>query len=355
MKTKILVTFICIPLFIKAQISLTAQLPNNGMLLKDQLWNMVITNNSNDISELKLQIDVRDIFLGQSVINGTAGKIILGKGMKVVTLKDVQPIVYNYVSTEFSGKYLPCGSYIINYHLVKETLKGDIPVTDEVIKINVSPLSPPLLTTPADKSNIETVYPQFTWLPPTPMQMFSPLTYDIKVVPIEEGQSPKEAMEFNKPVYVNSNLQNPSEKMPGSFEQLQQNKSYAWQVVARSGMNYAIPTEIWLFTINKHISTKDSVNNTYVLLNSVRNEQGVYNLKERNLNLKYYSFDKAHTGIIRLMSSDRKTMQEVHTNILYGDNFFNIKLKKDFKKGQLYIIELISASGNKHSSLFSIN
>jgi hypothetical protein len=357
MKTKILLgIIICLPFCMKAQITLTTLLPNSGMLLKDQLWNVVITNNTNDIAALTLQLDVRDVLLGQSVINASSGKIIIGKGMKLVTLKDVQPVIYDYVATEFSGNYLPCGSYIMNYHLVQETSKGDIlPVANEVIRINVTPLSPPLLTTPVDKSIIETAYPQFTWMPPAPIQMFNPLLYDITVVAIEEGQSPKEAIEFNKPVYINSNLQNPAEKMPASFGQLQQGKSYAWQVVARSGMNYASPTEVWAFTVKKEIEKTDSSNNSYVLLNNVGDKQGIFNLKGNSLNIKYYSFDKEYTAAIRLMSGDGKILQQANQKILYGDNFINIKLGQNFKKGQLFKIELITVNGNKHSALFSIS
>ncbi|MGC4102996.1 hypothetical protein [Ferruginibacter sp.] len=258
MRIKLLIAiFICLPFCTMAQITFNSQLPNNGILLKDQLWNMLITNNSNDIAQLKLQLDVRDVLTGQSVINASSGKILMGKGMKLVTVKDVQPVMYNYVATEFAGNYLPCGSYTINYHVIQETgTKGDVVVVDEVIRITITPLAPPLLANPADKSNVETVYPQFNWIPPAPIQMFNPLLYDLTVVPVEDGQAAKDAMEFNKPAYINFNLQKPSEKMPSSFQQLQQGKTYAWQVVARSGTNYAIPTEIWTFTIGKDSVTK---------------------------------------------------------------------------------------------------
>ena len=256
MKTKILLSIIlCVPFFCSAQITITAQLPPSGILLKDQLWNMVIINNSNEPATLRVELDVRDLQMGQSVINAVSGKIIIGKGMKLVTIKDVQPVTYNFVATEFSGNYLPCGSYLVNYHVINET-KGDVAVAEDVQRINIIPLSPPLLATPTDKSSIETVYPQFNWMPPSPIQLFNPLQYDILVVAVEEGQKPLEAITYNKPAYSNTNLQTASEKMPTSFEQLQAGKTYAWQVIAKSDNNCTTPSEVWTFTIGKDSVSK---------------------------------------------------------------------------------------------------
>jgi hypothetical protein len=344
MRTKILLlVIICLPLFTKAQITLTAQLPNGGILLKDQLWNMVIINNSNDIAELKLQIDVRDILMGQSVINANSGKIIIGKGMKLITSKDVQPVLYNYIATEFSGNYLPCGSYTVNYHLVQETTKGDVPVADEVVRLNITPLSPPLLTTPADKSSIETVYPQFTWMPPVPMQMFNPLVYDITVVAVEEGQSAKEAVEFNKPVYMNTNLQTPSEKMPSSFGQLQPGKTYAWQVVARSGMAYAMPTEVWMFTIGKDSVAKIIDQAPYIKISRSSTEvtvahQGVIKMEYFNeVNDRKLSF-----SVYKMVDKEKKNRQVLQFDLSLGNgqNYLQYDITKKIKLDEKTVYEI---------------
>jgi hypothetical protein len=346
MKIKILLAILfCTPFFIKAQVTVTTQLPNSGILLKDQLWNMVITNNSNDIAELKLQLDVRDVLIGQSVINATAGKIVIGKGMKLITVKDVQPIMYNYVATEFSGNYLPCGSYIISYRLIQETSKGDVLAADEVVKINITPLSPPLLTTPSDKSSIETVYPQFTWMPPTPVQMFNPLVYDITVVEIEEGQSPKEAMEFNKPVYINTNLQNSSEKMPTSFEQLQKGKSYAWQVVAKSGFACAAPTEVWEFKIGQPSAINAIVAQTpFIKMKKDNPDKGI--APNGILKLSYVNETTESTAIVQIidLSSRKKNIPEFKIKIQAGENLIQYDIKKliQLQEGKVYEPQIIN-------------
>lgn len=351
MKTKIiLVTILCLPFFIQGQITIATQLPGSGILLKDQLWNMVITNNTNDVAELKLQLDVREIVLGQSVINASAAKIIIGKGMKLVTIKDVQPIMYNYMATEFSGNYLPCGSYTINYHLIMETTKGDVPVADEVVRINIMPLSPPLLTIPMDKSGVETVYPQFTWMAPTPIQMFNPLLYDINVVAIEDGQSPREAIEFNKPVYINSNLQNATEKMPSSFGQLHEGKRYAWQVIARSGYNCAAVSEVWEFKVNPPSVAKQIVEQTpFIKMKKSYPDKGI--APNGILKASYVNETTESSVNVQIIEpgSDGKSNPQFKIQLKAGENLIQYDLKKlvSLQKGKVYEAQIVNGRNEK--------
>lgn len=335
----------------QAQITVTTQMPNTGILVKDQLWNVVITNNANDLVTLRLEIDITDILLGQSVLNASTGKIITGKGMKLLSSRDVQPIMYNYVSTEFSGNYAPCGSYNIHYRLIQEIPgKGDIPVADEVVRVNVTPLSPPLLTTPTDKAGIETVYPQFTWMPPTPIDMFNPLLYDINVVAIEEGQTAKEAIEYNRPVYFNTNIQSPSEKMPSSFEQLQQGKTYAWQVVARSGSACAAPTDVWTFTIGKDSLTKIIESAAFTKLS--RNNTEVSTAQEGVIKMEYINNSEDKKVKCMIYKAGQKTSgKKIHFSltVVNGQNYlsYNINKKQKLEEKTVYEISLKNSRGEE--------
>ena len=353
MKSKLLLCLlISLPFLSVAQITLTAQLPNNGILLKDQLWNLVIVNNSNDIAVLKLQLDLRDISIGQSVINANTGNIIIGKGLKSVTINDIQPILYNYISSEFSGNYLPCGAYLVTYHLIAETSKGDVPVAVEVVRVNISPLSPPLLVNPADQSSIETVYPQFNWVPPTPMQMFNPLEYELLVVAVEEGQSAKEALEFNKPAYSNINLLNTSEKMPTSYEQLKQGQTYAWQVIARSGNSCAAQTEVWTFTIGKDSIKKIIESAPFVKISKSNTEvtvvhQGLVKMEyfnpggDRKVSFHIYKAADQRTNKILVV--------EFELPLAHGQNFlqYNLAKKTKLEEKTVYEVSMINGRGEE--------
>jgi hypothetical protein len=353
MKKILLAFIICMPLCMCAQITLTTQIPNAGVLVKDQLWNMVITNNTSDLVTLRLEVDITDILLGQSVLNASTGKILVNKGMKLISSREVQPIMYNYVATEFSGNYAPCGSYNIHYRLIQEIpAKGDVPIADEVIRINVTPLSPPMLTTPSDKAGIETVYPQFTWMPPTPIDMFNPLLYDINVVAIEEGQSGKEAIEYNRPVYFNTNIQTPSEKMPTSFEQLQQGKTYAWQVVARSGSACASPSDIWVFSIGKDAVTKIIENAAFTKLS--RSNTEITTAQEGVLKIEYINNigDKeVRCTVYKAGEKQKEGYKRIHfkLKLVDGQNYlsYNINKKQKLKDKTVYELAIKNSKGEE--------
>jgi hypothetical protein len=352
MKIKILLAcIICLPLCMRAQITLTTQMPNTGILVKDQLWNVIVTNNTNDMVTVRLEIDVTDVLLGQSVLNASTGRILVDRGMKLLSNREVQPILYNYVATEFSGNYAPCGSYNIHYRLIKEVpAKEDIPVADEMVRVNVTPLSPPMLTTPSDKAGIETVYPQFTWMPPTPMDMFNPLLYDINVVAIEEGQSAIAAMEVNRPVYFNTNIQNPSEKMPTSFEQLQQGKTYAWQVVARSSSACASPSEVWVFSIGKDSITKIIEGAAYTKLS--RSNTEVTTAQEGVVKMEYInnSDDKKVKCTVYKAGEKRKAGSKTinfNLKLVNGQNYLSYKINKKLDEKTVYEISLTNSRGEE--------
>jgi hypothetical protein len=354
MKIKIwLVLFICLPFIGQAQITINSQIPNTGILLKDQLWNLIVTNNSNDIVNVKVDLDITDVVLGQSVLNASTGKITIGKGIKIITIRDIQPIVYNYVATEFTGKYTPCGTYSLHYRLLTEVPgKGDVPIADDITRIYVSPLSPTLLSLPSDKSGIETVYPQFAWMPPSPMEMFSPLLYDINVVAIEDGQTVREAIELNKPVYFNTNIQNPSDKMPSSFGQLQQGKSYAWQIVARSGSVCASASDVWMFTIGKDSITKIIESAAFIKLSTSNTE--ITTATEGVLKMEYINNigDKQVKCIVYKSGEKQK---EGHKEIRFklklvnGQNYLSYSIDKKHKLEEktVYEVALINSRGEQ--------
>jgi len=237
-----------LPLLLKAQLVLNAQLPAAGFVQKDQLWNLIIVNNKADILDVTIQMDLQDAATGQVVLSASTGNLLIGKGVKNIAAKDLQPILYNYNEPDLSRNYLPMGAYIACYQVISNVIKEG-PLAQECIRFNIDPLSPPLLSSPADKAEIQSPYPQFTWMPPTPYDMFTNLSYDLLVTEVTEGQSATEAIQYNTPIYSKSDITQPYESYASSFTKLDTGKIYAWQVVAKNGISYAAKTEVWTFKI----------------------------------------------------------------------------------------------------------
>lgn len=236
-------------LTVDAQVSLSVQLPPGGMVSRDQLWNVAVMNNGTGPVDATLALELRDAVSGQTVLSAGSGSFSAGKGVKMINIREVQPVLYNHLSGDFTGSYLPLGSYVACYRLFQQTTKGPVPLADECVRINISPLSPPLLNTPSDKSKLETTNPQFAWLPPAPLDMFRNLSYDLVVAEVLEGQSPSEAIQYNTPVYARPDIRVPVDVYPSSYSKLDTGRLYAWQVIARNGSNYAAATEVWTFSI----------------------------------------------------------------------------------------------------------
>jgi hypothetical protein len=355
MKKILFALLFIIPLSGMAQLNISVQLPPGGFVQKSQLWNLILANNREDVTDVNIKMSLQNALTGEVVLSANSGNIILGKGVKIITDRDAQPVIYNYNSPDLTGAYLPMGSYVACYRAYFTGTKGEEPLGDECIRMNIDPLSPPLLNTPADKSEIETPYPQFTWMPPTPFDMFTSLSYEISVCEIKEGQKPVEAIQYNMPVYTRANLTQPTDNYSSSFEKLEEGKTYAWQIAAINGMSYSVKTDVWSFTVKKKANEVSRANPNYILLGLPEESKGIYNLSDDLLNIKYYSFEKEHESFIRIMTADGSLVEEFKQKIIYGDNFLTHKLSKDVKKGVLYKVVLTTEAGKVQSAIININ
>jgi hypothetical protein len=344
----------CMPVCLMSQVTVNVQLPPAGMVQKDQLWSLLLVNNGKSSIETTVLLTLQDAVTGQQVLTASTRSVFLGKGLKMLAMQDIQPIQYNYSATDFSGNYLPLGSYIACYTVSGNTSKGPAPLANECIRINIKPLSPPLLNTPTDKSVIHTAYPQLTWVPPAPLDLFSDLNYDLFVTEVAEGQSPLDAILHNTPVYTNNHLKAPFETFPSTYVKLEKNKVYAWQVIARNGLNYSAATEVWTFSLGNDSTKVQLMNTSYIQLKNDRSGTGMSYITGNDLAIKYYSFDKDHETAVRLFTSDKKLVQELKRKIKYGDNFINLNLSRSFVPGQVYIVEITDEQNKTYSASFSI-
>jgi hypothetical protein len=353
LKKIIIAAFFFPPLLLAGQVTINVQLPPAGMIQKDQLWNLVVVNNNSDMMTA-ISLELRDAVTGQTVLSGGSRSIALGRGVKVISARDVQPVLYNYEASGFTGAFLPLGSYVACYRVFKSSPEGSEPAGDECVQVNISPLSPPLLAVPFDRDSIPTVYPAFSWLPPSPMDMFSSLSYDIAVAEVSPGQSPAEAILYNTPVYTSHNLQMPYHSYPPGFSRLREGQQYAWQVTARNGLNYAAQTEVWSFVVKPRDSVRATLPNTGYILLKGNNQSGLSYISGEDLFIKYYSFDKEHETVVRFYSAENTPVREIKQKIVYGDNFLHFKLGKQFDKGKVYAVQIADRQKNVYAARFSI-
>ena len=338
-----------------AQVTLNVQLPAAGLLQRDQLWNLVVVNNSGGPQEAIVQIQLQDAVTGQIVLTGGSPAISFPVGLRVLTPQEVQPVQYTSGLT-WGSSFLPLGSFIACYRVSKVGTEQPVILAEECVPVQIQPLSPPLLQLPLDRDTLVQGYPQFVWAPPAPMEMFSGLSYDLLVTEIMTGQSPAEAVLYNTPVYTAAYLNINQQFYPPSLPALDTGKKYAWQVVARNGLQYSAQSEVWSFVVveNKRTEMRTASAPVFFELQSDGTASALQRLTGRQLHIRHYSNRSAYDGVILITDAEGKTVQQYNRTIRYGDNFLNFSVGDQLSPGTIYHIQLKEPRGKSFKGQFII-
>ena len=236
-----------------AQLTLTLQVPQTGILLKPQLWNAIITNSYPDAKQIYLGLTLSDVSTGEPVLSATTSEFNVTTGVLQVMESNVAPISYDYLVSAIADRnpegYLPAGTYNACYTIFVVTEGTGTPLVEECTPVVIDPVSPPILNIPFDGQLIHNPYPQFNWIPPSPLEIFSDLNYDFVLVEVADGQSEADAIEQNLPLYI-TNTRDIFLNYPGPYAQLDTGKLYAWQITAKNGNQFAAKSEIWTFSLS---------------------------------------------------------------------------------------------------------
>jgi hypothetical protein len=331
----------------QGQVSMTVQLPPTGVLQKAQLWNILLVSASNAPVNVRIMLRLSDAATNQPLLTGISRTITLAKGARQLQLADVNPVQYEYLSPAVdrttnglltSGNYVACYSVVAGSHVTELAAEDCIPFT-------VEPVSPPLLNTPANESVLETLLPQFTWLPPAPLNIFNDLNYELVIVAIGDGQSAPEAIQQNMPVFRAPNNRNLFVNYPASAAALDTARRYAWTVTAYNGNRFAAQTEVWTFRIKNMQSQSRRVINAYVQLKKeltgyVTGCSGPllfsYNNEANDRTVKY--------EIVALERNNR-IVQQGELSLKPGENMVELQLERStrFDDKKTYLFRLLNS------------
>lgn len=362
-KRLLLLSFCCFAGYaiLQAQVTIALQVPPTGVMQKRQLWNMVLVYTGDAGISVSIQLTLLNGKDNQAVMTATTGPVSLKKGTNAINARDVSTLEYNYLSPLFNidrdpDGFLPAGNFKACYTVTQSGHAG-YPMAEDCIPVEVQPLSPPQLQMPADTAILETAYPQFSWLPPVPLNIFSNLTYDMLVVEVLPGQGTYEAIQQNIPVYNISDYNNMVHLYPASNKSLDTGRIYAWRVIAKNEGEFVAQSEVWSFKLaNPKKETIKPADGNYIQLRRPNEgAAGVQVLTERIIGLKYYSFEKGHETTLRFVTSDGQVVKTIQEQIRYGDNFLAYKLDGAFEKGKLYVVEITDRQKNRYTASFTIN
>lgn len=238
-----------------AQIIISPLWPDRGITPSGLLWNISLVSTQTDRFSVLVQMVVADAGTGLPLYTATSNPFVIGAGANLINFQQVQPVLYNNVSSAYrfnpaNGGLLPPGIFNVCYKVIKYS--GEIlnlVLGEGCFSLENDPLSPPTLVTPSDGDSISTIRPFFSWLPPTPNDALPLLRYTIRVVEKDKRQSPQEAVERNLPLFNDNNMIDNNTGYPFGLPPLDTGKSYAWQVLAYNESRYVGASECWSFVL----------------------------------------------------------------------------------------------------------
>lgn len=343
-----------ITLSISAQVNITATLPPGALYLRSQLWNLTISNINSVPVDVLVQMQMKDIQTHQTVLSATSGIFSLQPGVRVTQSESLEPLQYfssNAVTDRSANGFLSVGQYQVCYQLYRVLHAEKALLADDCEQLEVEPMSQPVLTSPENDSIITVNNPVFTWTGPTPAMMFTELNYDLIITEVNKGQSPSEAVRKNIPFEQSSNIQQPFFNLPLQGPQLEKDKIYAWQIVAKDQQRFAARSEVWTFRTGSKTDKIETGNFTYLLMEG--NSVGVGVSEKDALHIKYVSNMPAHMVPVIFKDETGHTIYKTKREIKQGENLIDINLNNHFSAGKKYTVS-IAENERSNSLTFTI-
>ena len=242
-----------------SQLVVNLQTPPSGFTYKPQLWTMLLTNTGNAAISLHIEVSLTPAGSSQQVVTGATNVFLLAPGTTQINASLLSPIQYNVLNNAYAldpNPYglLPMGHFNACFNFFRHNTDNVQELSEQCEEIFVEPLSPPQLVYPFDQTAIDETHPQFTWLPPVPVNLFNHLGYDLELVEVNTNQSAPDAIQQNIPLFQQSNLTATSLLYSLSAPALEYGKNYAWRIIAKANGSPVGTSETWQFSL-KHYGT----------------------------------------------------------------------------------------------------
>jgi hypothetical protein len=338
------------------QVLLNLQLPPSGIYLKSQLWNFSVINTSGQPISVKIEMTFIDAANGQRIMTASSGIVLLTQQVTQLQSANLTPIVYSIINNSYNidtnpNGFLPVGRFDVCFAVMQVNQDVTDKLAEECETIEVEPASPPILVEPADGNQSDVTRPFFTWVPPAPVASFNNLVYDWVLVQVQGNQTPADAILQNAPIHAQQNIAVNSLLYPASLPQLESDKTYAWQVAAKSANNAIAKSDIYTFTVRYF--TPDTLqrqggNGYYVPLK--RENDAAYSICTGMLRYEYLNEINDTTAKISIceITGTARTRINLQTDMVklkFGYNYLVTDLfnNSGMIDKHIYLVELINS------------
>lgn len=333
------------------QVLVNLQLPQVGLHIKPQLWNLALTNAGTQSVQIRIDLTMMDVGNSQQVLSATTGIIMLSPGSRQLQVNDLLPIHYNILNNGYGvtadpNGLLPIGHFVVCYNILQLGNEVFEKAAEECETIEIEPIGPPLLMSPDDGSELQEARPFFTWLPPTLGKVGTNITYDLVLVALANGQSAADAIQQNMPLHLARNISGLTLAYPASAPDLDTGKLYAWQVTAYSNGFFAGKSEIYSFK-RSNTASQGTMALSPVYTRLRKGDVLPFTVMKGQLQFVYTHIAAdtlVHLAVYDISSQESRklVMTKDKQPVKRGDNYVALDLLENaqLRNGHLYVVEL---------------
>lgn len=321
--------------------------------------NVTLINSGND-QTIQIKCTLKS-FDGRPLVEAKYSQLLLKSGVTQFSSLSLSYASVSYFDnaikmSDQNLRSFPTGNY--EYCIeVFEVITNIIEAT-ECIGLKLEILSPPIGIVPETSTELEDIYPYFSWMPPIPLP--ANLKYQFTLVKVTEGQTPLDAILRNPPLHQTQTSTN-FYQYPVSAIRLEKGVKYAWQIKAlmnedpgekKIGMDYKTESEVCDFTIKPDPKKQEAVF-PYAVINTF-NEGQVYYSND-TLKIIYKEEYLANVGDYSILNEKLQTIvaKKSALPLVVGENFIQIPITADgIKVGEVYWLEIKNASGKAYKLKF---
>uniref|UniRef100_A0A832G1Q3 Uncharacterized protein n=1 Tax=Ignavibacterium album TaxID=591197 RepID=A0A832G1Q3_9BACT len=237
------------------------------------LGGLTVFNNSSSSIQIKLRAIVSKAGRGE-VFRSLTNPIAL-TGAPVQVIDNTSLVSFSdasYTDLDYRNKVQQTGRLLEGDYTVCiniETLTGAILANNICADFTILYPSAPQLISPADNETLDpiTTYPTFQWIPVIVPSAYT-IKYTLRIAEVLTGQTPLQALSANYPVYENNQITNSTFTYPIDAPELENGKTYAWQIQALDQFGFP-PTQnegkSEIFTFSKGSGTGSGTGNLTIV------------------------------------------------------------------------------------------
>jgi len=307
----------------------------------DGLGNFQTQNITGQALKGRIFITVRENINKVQVVSIATPVITINPGSSPFPVGAFTGSTFNFGNNSLASltsqtRNFPPGEYTFCYRFLP-TDKGED--YENCFDAAITPIVPLTLINPADQDKICQKRPPLSWQPPIPF----PATMRFRLLLTEKKTTaPVESLLMNTPLILMDNIPSTTINYPSFAPDLQEGKTYVWQVIAYQAGLILSRSEIWEFTVQCKDPVPNDPVDSYRELKLLQN--GNYYITSRLLRFSFqnnYNVGKLSYSIHDIANAGKAVEHLPDLPLKHGLNKIDIDLSDlDLGSGKQYLLKV---------------